>query len=101
MKPTERERTQWYFQRYVPHLPTAGEIVMFDRSWYNRAGVERVMGFTSRGGLRDVHAGGARSSSAMLVAPGCILTKLWFSVTRAEQRPRFIIRRIDPVRRGS
>jgi polyphosphate kinase 2 (PPK2 family) len=71
-KPTDRERTQWYFQRYVNHLPAAGEIVLFDRSWYNRAGVERVMGIS--------------------------LTKLWFSVTQSEQRTRFTIRQVDPVR---
>src|SRR5437016_5489870 len=96
-KPTERERSQWYFQRYVPHLPGAGEIVMFDRSWYNRAGVERVTGFTSDEEywefMREVP-----EFERMLVRSGLDLTKFWFSVTPAEQRTRFIIRRIDPVR---
>jgi len=97
VKPTERERSQWYFQRYVPHLPGAGEIVMFDRSWYNRAGVERVMGFTTDEEywefMREVP-----EFERMLVRSGLDLTKFWFSVTPAEQRTRFIIRRIDPVR---
>jgi polyphosphate kinase 2 len=97
VKPTERERSQWYFQRYVPHLPGAGEIVMFDRSWYNRAGVERVMGFTTDEEywefMREVP-----DFERMLVRSGLDLTKFWFSVTPAEQRTRFIIRRIDPVR---
>ena len=74
-KPTETERGQWYFHRYVTQLPTAGEIVLFDRSWYNRAGVEQ-----------------------MLVNDGISLTKLWFSVTQTEQRTRFTIRQVDPVR---
>ena len=97
VKPTERERSQWYFQRYVPHLPGAGEIVMFDRSWYNRAGVERVMGFTTDEEywefMREVP-----EFERMLVRSELDLTKFWFSVTPAEQRTRFIIRRIDPVR---
>jgi polyphosphate kinase 2 len=96
-KPTERESTQWYFQRYVSHLPSAGEIVLFDRSWYNRAGVERVMGFAEPREymefLRDVP-----DLERMLVRDGIHLVKLWFSVSRAEQRTRFLIRRIDPVR---
>jgi polyphosphate kinase 2 (PPK2 family) len=74
-KPTDRERTQWYFQRYIKHFPAAGEMVLFDRSWYNRAGVEQ-----------------------MLVNDGISLTKLWFSVTQTEQRTRFTIRQVDPVR---
>ena len=97
VKPTERERSQWYFQRYVPHLPGEGEIVMFDRSWYNRAGVERVMGFATD----DEYAEFMREApefERMLVRSGLHLTKFWFSVTPAEQRTRFIIRRIDPVR---
>ena len=97
VKPTERERTQWYFQRYVPHLPGAGEIVMFDRSWYNRAGVERVMGFTTDKEYWEFMRE-APEFERMLVRSGLHLTKFWFSVTPAEQRTRFIIRRIDPVR---
>jgi len=97
VKPTERERTQWYFQRYVPHLPGAGEIVMFDRSWYNRAGVERVMGFASDEEYWEFMRE-APEFERMLVRSGLHLTKFWFSVTPAEQRTRFIIRRIDPVR---
>ncbi|CAN5469693.1 polyphosphate kinase 2 [soil metagenome] len=96
-KPTERERTQWYFQRYVSHLPAAGEIVLFDRSWYNRAGVERVMDFCSH----KQHALFIRQVplfEQMLVNDGVSLTKLWFSVTQAEQRTRFTIRQVDPVR---
>jgi polyphosphate kinase len=96
-KPTENERTQWYFQRYVTHLPHAGEIVMFDRSWYNRAGVERVMGFcTDEQYLRFMRD--APEFERMLVRSGLSLTKSWFSVTRTEQRTRFVIRQVDPVR---
>lgn len=96
-KPTERERTQWYFQRYVPHLPAAGEIVLFDRSWYNRAGVERVMGFCTP----EQHQEFVRQAplfEEMLVRDGISLTKFWFSVSPAEQRTRFTIRQVDPVR---
>ena len=96
-KPTERERTQWYFQRYVGHLPAAGEIVLFDRSWYNRAGVERVMGYCTP----RQHAEFIRQAplfEQMLVNDGISLTKLWFSVTQNEQRTRFTIRQVDPVR---
>jgi polyphosphate kinase len=96
-KPSERERTQWYFQRYVPHLPAAEEIVMFDRSWYNRAGVERVMGFASDAEYWEFMRE-APDFERMLVRSGLRLTKFWFSVTRSEQRTRFIIRRVDPVR---
>ncbi|HEV7625032.1 MAG TPA: polyphosphate kinase 2, partial [Streptomyces sp.] len=96
-KPSDRERTQWYLQRYVPHLPAAGEIVMFDRSWYNRAGVERVMGFTTDEEYWEFMRE-APAFERMLVRSGLDLTKFWFSVTPAEQRTRFIIRRIDPVR---
>jgi polyphosphate kinase 2 len=96
-RPSERERTQWYFQRYVPHLPAASEIVMFDRSWYNRAGVERVMGFCTDAEywefMREVP-----DFERMLVRSRLHLTKFWFSVTPSEQRTRFIIRRVDPVR---
>ena len=96
-KPSERERTQWYLQRYVPHLPAAGEIVMFDRSWYNRAGVERVMHFTSHDDYEEFMRE-APDFERMLIRSGLYLTKFWFSVTQSEQRTRFIIRRIDPVR---
>jgi polyphosphate kinase 2 len=96
-KPSERESTQWYFQRYVTHLPSAGEIVMFDRSWYNRAGVERVMGFcTPEQYLEFMRE--APEFERMLVHSGLQLTKFWFSVTRSEQRTRFVIRQVDPVR---
>jgi len=96
-KPTERERTQWYFQRYVTHLPSAAEIVMFDRSWYNRAGVERVMGFcTPEEYLEFMRE--APEYERMLVNSGIALTKFWFSVSRLEQRTRFVIRQVDPVR---
>ncbi|BBY44224.1 polyphosphate kinase 2 [Mycolicibacterium celeriflavum] len=96
-KPTEEEKSQWYFQRYVRHLPTAGEMVLFDRSWYNRAGVERVMGFCTP----EQHAEFMRQAPAfeeMLVNSGLHLTKFWFSVSPAEQRTRFAIRLIDPLR---
>ncbi len=96
-KPSEREHTQWYFQRYAPHLPAAGEIVMFDRSWYNRAGVERVMGFCTDDEYWEFMRE-APEFEQMLVRSGLHLTKFWFSVTRSEQRTRFIIRRVDPVR---
>ncbi|MEV6983592.1 polyphosphate kinase 2 [Sphaerisporangium sp. NPDC051017] len=96
-KPSERERTQWYFQRYVSHLPAAGEIVLFDRSWYNRAGVERVMGFCTPDEY-DEFMLQAPLFERMLVRDGIRLVKLWFSVTRREQRTRFIIRQVDPVR---
>jgi polyphosphate kinase 2 len=96
-KPSERERTQWYFQRYAPHLPAAGEMVMFDRSWYNRAGVERVMGFCTDEDYWEFMRE-APEFERMLVRSGLHLTKFWFSVTRSEQRTRFIIRRVDPVR---
>lgn len=97
-KPTERERSQWYFQRYAIHLPTAGEVVLFDRSWYNRAGVERVMGFcTTREYLEFMHQ--APGFERMLVRDGIHIVKFWFSVSRNEQRNRFMIRQIDPVRR--
>ncbi|WP_183391178.1 polyphosphate kinase 2 [Kineococcus radiotolerans] len=96
-KPSERESTQWYFQRYVQHLPAAGEFVLFDRSWYNRAGVERVMGFASPAEY-DRFVAQAPLFEKMLVEDGIHLVKFWFSVTRAEQRTRFLIRQIDPVR---
>jgi polyphosphate kinase len=97
-KPTETQRGQWYFHRYVSRLPTAGEIVLFDRSWYNRAGVERVMGFCTEREY-EIFLRQAPLFEEMLVESGFSLTKLWFSVTQSEQRTRFAIRQIDPVRR--
>jgi polyphosphate kinase len=96
-KPTERESTQWYFQRYVAHLPAAGEIVLFDRSWYNRAGVERVMGFCNPAEYLEFMRQ-APEFERMLVRDGVHLVKFWFSVSQAEQRTRFLIRQVDPVR---
>ena len=96
-KPSDREQSQWYFQRFVQYLPTAGEMVLFDRSWYNRAGVERVMGFASAPEYQQFMAQ-APLFERMLVDSGISLTKFWFSVTQAEQRTRFIIRQVDPVR---
>jgi polyphosphate kinase len=97
-KPTGIELGQWYFHRYVANLPTAGEIVLFDRSWYNRAGVERVMGFCTDAEYQQfLHH--APLFEEMLVESGISVTKLWFSVTQREQRTRFAIRQIDPVRR--
>jgi polyphosphate kinase len=96
-KPSEREATQWYFQRYMPYLPADGEIVLFDRSWYNRAGVERVMGFCSRTEYLEFMRQ-APELERMLVRSGVHLVKFWFSVSRKEQRTRFAIRQIDPVR---
>jgi len=96
-KPSEREQTQWYFQRYVHHLPAAGEIVLFDRSWYNRAGVERVMGYaTEEQYVRFMRQ--APEFERMLVDSGICLVKFWFSVSRREQRTRFVVRQLDPVR---
>jgi polyphosphate kinase 2 len=97
-KPTTREVGQWYFQRYIQHFPTSGEIVLFDRSWYNRAGVERVMGFCSQQEY-EVFMKQAPEFERMIVDGGTHLTKFWFSVTQREQRTRFAIRQIDPVRR--
>jgi polyphosphate kinase 2 len=96
-KPSERESTQWYYQRYVQHLPAAGEIVMFDRSWYNRAGVERVMGFCSDEQY-DEFIRQTPLFEQMLVGEGIDLVKFWFSVSADEQRTRFAIRQVDPVR---
>ena len=96
-KPTEREQTQWYFQRYVEKLPAAGEIVIFDRSWYNRAGVERVMGFcTTEEYRRFLHQ--APIFERLLVEDGILLRKYWFSVSDEEQHARFESRRNDPLR---
>ena len=95
--PTERERTQWYFQRYVAHMPAAGEIVLFDRSWYNRAGVERVMGFCSDEELREfLHS--CPQFERMLIRSGITLIKYWFSVNDKEQEKRFLDRLNDPTK---
>ena len=97
-RPSDRERTQWYFQRYVPHLPAAGEIVLFDRSWYNRAGVERVMGYCS-----DEQAVAflkqAPVFEKMLIDDGVLLFKYWLTVDQAQQETRFAERRADPLKR--
>ncbi|MCZ4066214.1 polyphosphate kinase 2 [Microbacterium sp. H37-C3] len=96
--PTERERSQWYFQRYVAHLPAAGEIVLMDRSWYNRAGVERVMGYcTNEEYHRFLHQ--APIFERMLVEDGILLLKYWFSVSDVEQEKRFRSRNEEPMRR--
>jgi polyphosphate kinase len=97
-KPSEREQTEWYLQRYVAHLPAAGEIVMFDRSWYNRAGVERVMGFCRPDECMEFLRE-APEFERMLARDGITLVKFWFSVSRAEQLRRFIDRQLDPVKR--
>ena len=96
-KPNERESNQWYFQRYIKHLPAAGEIVLFDRSWYNRAGVERVMGFCTRAEYLEFMRQ-APDLERMLVRSDINLIKFWFSVSQGEQRTRFAIRQVDPVR---
>ena len=96
-KPSEVERGQWYFQRYIQHLPTAGEIVLFDRSWYNRAGVERVMGFCSQGEYEEFLRQ-APEFERQLVRSGVHLFKFWFSVSRAEQRRRFKERQAHPLK---
>ena len=95
--PTERERTQWYFQRYVAHLPGAGEIVLFDRSWYNRAGVERVMGFCNESEVEEFFRT-VPEFERMLVRSGIILLKYWFSITDPEQNLRFLMRIHDPLK---
>ncbi len=95
--PSVRERTQWYFQRYVAHLPAAGEIVLFDRSWYNRAGVERVMGFCNETELEDFFRT-VPDFERMLVRSGIILVKYWFSITDDEQHARFVARIQDPLK---
>jgi len=96
--PTEREKTQWYFQRYVPHLPAEGEMVLFDRSWYNRAGVERVMGFCTDEQYREFLRS-CPEFERMLVRNGIILVKYWFSVSDEEQEQRFQSRLTDPTKR--
>ncbi len=97
-RPTDREQTQWYFQRYIAHLPAAGDLALFDRSWYNRAGVEHVMGYCSRQEYLEFLRQ-APDLERMLVRSGLSLVKLWFSVSRSEQRTRFAIRQLDAVRR--
>jgi polyphosphate kinase 2 len=96
--PTEKEKTQWYFQRYVPHLPAAGEMVLFDRSWYNRALVERVMGFCTDEEYREFLRS-CPEFERMLVRSGMVLIKYWLSVSNEEQERRFQARIHDPVRR--
>jgi polyphosphate kinase len=96
--PTERERSQWYFQRYVPHLPAAGEIVLFDRSWYNRAGVERVMGFCTEAEYEEFLRS-CPQFEEMLIRSGIILVKYWFSVNDEEQERRFQERIRNPTKR--
>ncbi|MBI2423609.1 MAG: polyphosphate kinase 2 [Candidatus Hydrogenedentes bacterium] len=96
--PTEREKTQWYFQRYVPHLPATGEMVLFDRSWYNRAGVERVMGFCTNEEYEEFMRS-CPEFERMLVRSGIILVKYWFSVSDEEQEKRFRARMEDPTKR--
>ncbi len=95
--PSEREKSQWYFQRYVPHLPAGGEIVLFDRSWYNRAGVERVMGFCSDTDLEEFFRS-VPEFEKMLVRSGIVLVKYWFSITDEEQHLRFQMRIHDPIK---
>ncbi len=95
--PNERERTQWYFQRYVQHLPAAGEIVLFDRSWYNRAGVERVMGFCGEDDVEEFFRS-VPEFERMLVRSGIILVKYWFSISDEEQQFRFALRIHDPLK---
>ena len=95
--PNERERSQWYFQRYAAHLPAAGEIVLFDRSWYNRAGVERVMGFCTEDEVEEFFRS-VPEFERMLVRSGIILVKYWFSITDEEQRFRFALRIHDPLK---
>ncbi len=95
--PNDRERTQWYFQRYVPHLPAAGEIVLFDRSWYNRAGVERVMGFCTESDVEEFFRS-VPEFERMLVRSGIRLIKYWFSISDEEQHLRFLGRIHDPLK---
>ena len=96
-KPTDREMSQWYFQRYVPHLPAGGEIVFFDRSWYNRAGVERVMEFASHDEIEQFFQD-VPEFEKMLVRSGIILLKYWFSISDEEQQMRFLMRIHDPMK---
>ena len=95
--PSDREKTQWYFQRYVPHLPAGGEIVLFDRSWYNRAGVERVMGFAGEDQVEQFF-NDVPEFERMLVRSGITVIKYWFSITDEEQQMRFLMRIHDPMK---
>ena len=95
--PSDREKTQWYFQRYIPHLPAAGEIVLFDRSWYNRAGVERVMGFADDDQVEQFF-NDVPEFERMLARDGIALVKYWFSITDEEQQLRFLMRIHDPLK---
>jgi polyphosphate kinase 2 len=95
--PSDREKTQWYFQRYVPHLPAGGEIVLFDRSWYNRAGVERVMGFATEDQVEEFFRD-VPEFERMLVRSGIRVVKYWFSITDEEQQFRFLMRIHDPMK---
>lgn len=95
--PSDREKSQWYFQRYVPHLPAGGEIVLFDRSWYNRAGVERVMGFATEDEVEQFFQD-VPEFERMLVRSGITLVKYWFSITDEEQQLRFLMRIHDPLK---
>ncbi len=95
--PTDREKKQWYFQRYVPHLPAGGEIVLFDRSWYNRAGVERVMGFATPAQVEEFFRD-VSDFERMIVRSGIKLVKYWFSITDQEQQLRFLMRIHDPLK---
>ncbi len=95
--PSDREKSQWYFQRYVPHLPAGGEIVLFDRSWYNRSGVERVMGFASDAEVEEFF-NDVPEFERMLVRSGIRLIKYWFSITDEEQQMRFLMRIHDPLK---
>lgn len=95
--PSDREKSQWYFQRYVPHLPAGGEIVLFDRSWYNRAGVERVMGFADEDQVEQFFQD-VPDFERMLVRSGIRLVKYWFSITDEEQQMRFLMRVHDPLK---
>jgi polyphosphate kinase len=95
--PSDREKTQWYFQRYVPHLPAGGEIVLFDRSWYNRVGVERVMGFATDAQVEEFFHD-VPEFERMLVRSGIRLVKYWFSITDEEQQMRFLMRIHDPLK---
>lgn len=97
-KPSDREKTQWYFQRYVPHLPAAGEVVLFDRSWYNRAGVEKVMGFASEAEVKAFLKAVPRFEQ-MLVEDGILLFKYWLCTDQANQEKRFAERLEDPLKR--
>ncbi|HON57394.1 MAG TPA: polyphosphate kinase 2 [bacterium] len=96
--PSDREKTQWYFQRYVPHLPAGGEMVLFDRSWYNRAGVEKVMGFCTEEEYQEFFRS-CPEFERMLIRSGIILIKYWFSVSDEEQERRFQARAEDPTKR--